>query len=67
MFALLMAISNTGMSAGAYFGGAWYESLSLQLGSPHAAFDALVLIGTGFTAACWLLVPLMKRAGVDLA
>jgi hypothetical protein len=41
--------------------------LSLQLGSPHAAFDALVLTGAGFTAACWLLVPLMKRAGVDLA
>lgn len=65
MFALLMAISNTGTTAGIYLGGKWYESLTTQLGSPHSAFDVLVLIGAAFTASCWLLVPVMKRAGVE--
>ncbi len=65
MFAVLMAISNTGMSVGSYYGGQWYQDMSVQLDSPHLAFDALVLIGAAFTAGCWLLVPLMKRAGID--
>ena len=65
VFALLMAISNTGMSLGIYLGGGWYDGLTAQLGgNRHAAFDALVLIGAAFTAACWLLVPLLRRAGV---
>ena len=64
-FALLMAVSNTGIAAGINLGGEWYEQLTVRLGSPHAAFDALVLIGAAFTAACWLLVPLLKRSGLQ--
>ena len=65
MFALLMAASNTGNTAGINLGGQWYDALSVRLGSPHLAFDALVLIGAAFTAGCWLLVPLMKWAGIE--
>jgi MFS family permease len=65
VFALLMAISNTGITAANAVGGGWYDALNSTLGSRHAAFDGLVLIGAGFTAGCWLLVPLMRWAGVD--
>jgi len=65
IFALLMAISNTGQTAGIYFGGNWYDGLDTWLGSRHLAFDLLVLIGAAFTAGCWLLVPAMKWAGVE--
>ena len=65
LFALLMAISNTGITAGVYLGGDWYESLTASFaGNRHLAFDALVAIGAAFTAGCWLLVPVMRRAGV---
>jgi hypothetical protein len=65
MFALLMAVSNSGESCAIFLGGDWYERLAAQLGgSRHAAFDALVLIAAAFTAGCWLIVPLLKRAGV---
>jgi MFS family permease len=65
MFAVLMAISNTGNTCGIYFGGQWYQDMSKSLGSPHLAFDALVLVGAAFTAGCWLLVPLMKWSGME--
>ena len=67
IFALLMAISNTGISASYGVGGVTYEWLAApaMLGDRHAAFDALVAIGATFTAACWLLVPLMRWAGVE--
>ena len=65
MFALLMAISNTGNSLGIYLGGGWYDRLHHWLHGRDLAFHALVLIGAAFTAGCWLLVPLMKRAGVE--
>jgi BT1 family protein len=66
MFALLMAISNTGESAGVYLGGGWYEGLAAQFhGDRHSAFHTLVAIGATFTAGCWLLVPAMKWAGVQ--
>ena len=61
-FAALMALSNTGMSAGIYLGGSWYEWLSHRLASDHLAFVFLVLIGSLTTAACWLLVPAMTWA-----
>jgi len=64
VFALLMAISNSGESAGAYLGGGWYDALAEYFhGDRHAAFHTLVGIGATFTAGCWVLVPLMKRAG----
>jgi Na+/melibiose symporter-like transporter len=67
VFALLMAISNTGLTASIWVSGGWYDGLSSpgMLGSRHAAFDALVAIGAAFTAGCWLLVPVMKWAGVE--
>ncbi|MCI0361037.1 MAG: hypothetical protein L0211_21360 [Planctomycetaceae bacterium] len=65
LFALLMAISNTGTTAGIFLGGWWYDGLtSYFVGNRHAAFDALVVIGAGFTACCWLLVPALRWAGV---
>jgi MFS family permease len=63
MFALLMAISNTGITAGIAVGGLWYDQLTTATGSRHAAFDWLVLIGAAFTAGCWLILPLMNWAG----
>ena len=64
VFALLMAISNSGQSAGIYLGGDWYDALAAQFhGNRHLAFHTLVAIGAAFTAGCWLLVPLMKWAG----
>jgi MFS family permease len=65
IFALLMAISNTGMTASFGVGGRWYDALTEQFGSRHIAFDALVAIGALFTAGCWLLVPVMRWAGVQ--
>ena len=60
MFALLMALSNSGISASSYFGGWWYDALTRRHGT-HVAFDLLVAIGAGFTATCWVLVPGMLR------
>lgn len=67
IFALLMAISNTGVTASIWASGGWYDWLAspAALGGRDAAFDALVAIGAAFTAGCWLIVPLMKRAGVE--
>ena len=65
MFALLMAISNTGTTFGIYLGGGWYDGLAAALESRALAFHTLVGIGAAFTAACWLIVPLMKWAGVE--
>ncbi|MDX1944678.1 MAG: hypothetical protein SFU86_04660, partial [Pirellulaceae bacterium] len=65
MFALLMSLANTGVSAGVYLGGGWYDNLAATLGSRHAAFQALVLIGASFTAGCWLLVPILRRSGIE--
>jgi hypothetical protein len=65
LFALLMAISNTGMNLGIYLGGGWYEALVGQFqGNHRLAFQSLVAIGAAFTAGCWLLVPLMKWSGL---
>lgn len=60
MFALLMALSNSGISASSYFGGWWYDALTARYG-PQIAFDLLVTVGAGFTAMCWLPVPWMLR------
>jgi predicted MFS family arabinose efflux permease len=65
MFALLMAISNTGTTFGIYLGGGWYDGLAAGFDSRALAFHTLVGIGAAFTAACWLIVPLMKWAGVE--
>jgi predicted MFS family arabinose efflux permease len=64
VFAILMALSNSGVSLGIYVGGGWYDTLASPewLGSRHAAFDTLVGIGAAFTAGCWLLVPWLQGA-----
>lgn len=61
IFALLMAISNTGLSLSIALGGWLYETLGDRLGSRHIAFDVLVGIGAAFTALCWFVIPLMHR------
>ena len=64
IFALLMAVSNTGITVAYWVGGMWYDGLTAHFGgNRHFAFDALVAIGAAFTAACWLLVPAMRWAG----
>jgi MFS family permease len=63
VFALLMAVSNTGMSLGIYLGGSWYDALTAHFhGNRHLAFDLLVAIGAACTAGCWLVVPIMRWA-----
>ncbi len=63
-FAVLMAVCNTALNAAMYAGGTWYESLGVALGGPTIGFHALVLIGAASTAACWFVLPALKRAGV---
>ena len=67
IFALLMAISNTGLTASIWISGSWYDYLASAavFGDRHMAFDALVAIGAAFTAGCWLIVPVMRWAGVE--
>ncbi len=59
-FALLMALSNLGMSLSIWLGGAWYESGAARWGY-LTSFRVLVVVGALFTAACWLLVPILQR------
>lgn len=59
-FAILMALSNLAMGLSAGLGGSWYDSLASHWG-PSAAFHILVGIGAACTAACWLLVPVLRR------
>lgn len=59
-FALLMAISNSGVTAATYVGGHWYDQLATSLASRHSAFHALVIVGAAFTALCWLVIPFLR-------
>jgi hypothetical protein len=59
MFALLMAISNLGMSRSIAIGGELYK-LFTEWWGVHLAFDALVAVGAASTAACWVLTPLLN-------
>jgi predicted MFS family arabinose efflux permease len=61
MFALLMAISNTGLSFGTLAGGQVYDGLAAWSGSRDVAFDVLVGVGAGCTALCWAVVPWLRR------
>lgn len=56
LFALLMSLSNLGVSLAEAAGGWLYDVWTKQWGA-HAAFDGLVVVGTLTTAACWLLMP----------
>ncbi len=59
-FALLMAVSNLAVSLSTALGGQLYGPFADRWGAA-AAFRLLVAIGAAFTAASWLLVPLLKR------
>jgi predicted MFS family arabinose efflux permease len=61
-FALLMALSNLGLSLSTGLGGHWYEAWRDRWGS-RAAFDLLVGVGAAFTAGCWLIVPFLPVKG----
>ncbi|MBL8851542.1 MAG: MFS transporter [Planctomycetaceae bacterium] len=56
LFALLMSLSNLGVSGGEVSGGWLYERWTAAWGA-HVAFDALVGVGALTTATCWLLTP----------
>jgi hypothetical protein len=60
VFATLMAVSNLSAGLSTWLGGIWYERWAALCGSA-GAFRALVLVGSAFTAGCWLLVPLLPR------
>jgi predicted MFS family arabinose efflux permease len=57
-FALLMSVSNVGMRSGEWTGANLYDWLG---------YTPLVLISTAFTAAAWLLVPLVPIDAIQAA
>jgi MFS family permease len=60
LFALLMALSNVAIAGAEALGGALYESWCASSGA-RTAFAWLCGVGATFTAACWLLVPALRR------
>src|SRR5262249_32239729 len=61
IFALLMSLTNLSAALSQGFGGSIYEAMAQQWGNARA-FQLLVAVGGLFTAGCWLLLPLLKRA-----
>jgi MFS family permease len=55
VFALLMSLSNFSVSLSSILGGNFYEAWKLSYGA-NTAYNILVIVGSGFTAVCWLLV-----------
>lgn len=64
VFALLMSLSNFSVSLSSIVGGHLYEAWQVSLG-PSTAYTLLVLIGSGFTLACWFLVLLFPKNRTD--
>lgn len=60
VFASLMALSNISMSLSTWLGGDLYDRFAARWGSA-ASFRALVAIGAGLTACCWLMMPVLSR------
>ncbi len=60
VFATLMALENFATLLSTWIGGSWYERGLAHWGS-RTSFHVLVLVGSAFTAACWLLVPFLPR------
>lgn len=58
IFALLMALTNAGISLSILVGGYFY-ALGQQWWGARAAFNAMVLLGALTTAACWFLIPVL--------
>ena len=61
VFALLMSLSNLGMSLSIGLGGELYDRGIAWWDSRTISFNVLVGVGAGFTACCWLLLPLLVR------
>jgi MFS family permease len=61
VFALLMALENLGASSSTWLGGLLYDR-GIERWESRRAFLVLVLVGSAFTAGCWLLVPFLPRA-----
>jgi hypothetical protein len=59
-FATLMALENLATTLATGLGGDWYQR-GIRLWGPHGSFRVLLVVGAAFTAACWLLVPLLPR------
>jgi len=59
-FALLMGLTNLSFSVSAALGGSIYDRCAAYTG-PDVAFKILVLLGASASAACWFVVPLLKR------
>lgn len=64
VFALLMSLSNLGVVLGTVTGGKLYDLWKPRWGAT-LAFDALVIVGAAFTAACWLLLPWLTRGSAE--
>jgi MFS family permease len=61
VFALLMSLTNLGLSLSFGAGGWLYEHGLDWWGTRTASFNVLVGIGAATTAACWCLVPWLRR------
>jgi MFS family permease len=61
VFGVLMAVQNASVMAATWLGGVWYDAWLTRWG-PKVAFQLLVGISALPIAACWLLVPRLKRA-----
>jgi predicted MFS family arabinose efflux permease len=66
LFALLMALENLGASSSTWLGGLLYDR-GIDRWESRGAFLVLVLVGSAFTAGCWLLVPFLPRAAISPA
>jgi len=55
VFALLMSLTNLGVSLSSIVGGKLYEAWKVEFGA-STAFTVLVFVGAGFTALSWILV-----------
>jgi MFS family permease len=63
-FALLMSLTNLSAALSQGVGGTIYESMAAQWGYA-SAFQILVAAGALFTAACWLLMPILSQIGLS--
>ncbi|HEX3726255.1 MAG TPA: MFS transporter [Pirellulales bacterium] len=64
VFALLMSLANLSEGLSTALGGWCYETWLDRWGNP-LAFNLLVGVGGLFSAACWLVVPLLHRTSAD--
>jgi MFS family permease len=61
VFGVLMSVQNASVMAATWFGGVWYDAWLERFGAKFA-FQLLVGISALPIAACWLLIPRLKRA-----